>query len=178
MASGESGRYPWPMTMDFQDPEVRKLRAREAARRAFLLYEGEQVKHRSCGIALAETFSLPTAPYQILRKGGLTGKGECGAVRAGEQVLGELLGDPDPSGGVTPRLREAVLRFRQRVEVEVDRGSSPDLICEHLTSPWGAFDSPERKGFCTGMAEKVAELTASCLMEAGVAVELPPLPEK
>src|SRR3982750_511947 len=81
----------------------------DAARRvAFTLYEGVRTPHRSCGIALAETFNVPSRPYQALRKGGITGKGDCGAIRAGEQVLGELLGDPDPTGQVTPGLRAAV----------------------------------------------------------------------
>src|SRR2546425_8452426 len=92
------------------DPAARPLTADEiayitAARdKAFVLYEGVRVPHRSCGIALAETFALATAPYQALRRGGITGKGACGAIRAGEQVLGELLGDPDPVGAVTPEL--------------------------------------------------------------------------
>ena len=30
-----------------------------ARRKAFILYEGRQVPHRSCGIALAETFNVP-----------------------------------------------------------------------------------------------------------------------
>jgi hypothetical protein len=76
--------------------------------KAFVLYEGTRTPHRSCGIALAETFNLPTPAYQSLRRGGITGKGSCGAIRAGEQVLGELLGDPSPTGFVTFELREAV----------------------------------------------------------------------
>jgi len=70
--------------------------------KAFVLYEGVRTPHRSCGIAIAETFSLATPPYQSLRRGGITGKGACGAIRAGEQLLGELLGDPDPTVAVTP----------------------------------------------------------------------------
>src|SRR5512143_3410790 len=85
----------------------------DAARRAaFTLYEGVRTPHRSCGIALAETFGLPTPAYQSLRRGGITGKGACGAIRAGEQVLGELLGDPDPTGVVTPALREAITWYQ------------------------------------------------------------------
>src|SRR5213592_3068372 len=80
--------------------------------KAFVLYEGVRTPHRSCGIALAETFGLPTPAYQALRRGGITGKGDCGAIRAGEQVLGELLGDPDPGGAVTPALRAAVTWYR------------------------------------------------------------------
>src|SRR5258708_17312640 len=76
--------------------------------KAFVLYEGVRVPHRSCGIAIAETFDLPTRPYQALRRGGITGKGSCGAIRAGEHVLGELLGDPDPAGAATPALRTAI----------------------------------------------------------------------
>ena len=99
----ESRREVSPAT-PVNDAAGRPLTAGEqgyvaAARtRAFVLYEGVQVRHRSCGIALAETFGLPTPAYQALRRGGITGAGTCGALRAGEQVLGELLGDPDPTG--------------------------------------------------------------------------------
>src|ERR1700689_4091414 len=87
--------------------------ATAAARaKAFVPYEGVRTPHRSCGIALAETFGLPTRAYQSLRRGGITGKGACGAIRAGEQVLGELLGDPDPTGQVTPELRAAVAWYQ------------------------------------------------------------------
>src|ERR1700749_2706761 len=99
--------------------ESRQLTADEATYvaavrdKAFALYEGVRVPHRSCGIAIAETFDLPTRSYQALRRGGITGKGACGAIRAGEQVLGELLGDPDPTGQVTPELRAAVTWYQQ-----------------------------------------------------------------
>src|SRR5262245_40216321 len=84
-------------------------RARETAH---VLYEGKRVAHRSCGIALAETFGLPSRPYQSLRRGGITGEGECGAIKAGELVIGELLGDPDPRGPVTPPLRAAMIWYQ------------------------------------------------------------------
>src|SRR6478735_5555659 len=80
--------------------------------KAYVLYEGVKTPHRSCGIAIAETFDLPSRPYQALRRGGITGKGACGAIRAGEQVLGELLGDPDPGGAVTAELRAAISWFQ------------------------------------------------------------------
>src|SRR5438270_11927786 len=99
--------------------------------KAFVLYEGTRVPHRSCGIAIAETFALGTRPYQALRRGGITGKGDCGAIRAGEQVLGELLGDPDPAGGVTPELRAAIAWF-QDTWLHRLRGRQPDLVCDHL----------------------------------------------
>ena len=38
--------------------------------KAFVLYEGVRTPHRSCGIALAETFGLATPAYQALRRGG------------------------------------------------------------------------------------------------------------
>ena len=47
-----------------------------ARRKAELLYEGRVTAHRSCGIAMAETFSRPSASYQALRRGGITGTGE------------------------------------------------------------------------------------------------------
>ena len=76
--------------------------------KALVLYDGVETPHRSCGIALAETFDRPTAAYQSLRRGGITGKGRCGAVVAGQLLLGELLGDPDPVGKVTPALKQAM----------------------------------------------------------------------
>lgn len=63
------------------EPERAMIAA--AREKAYILYEGKQVPHRSCGIALAETFDLPTRPYQALRRGGITGCGACGAIRAG-----------------------------------------------------------------------------------------------
>ena len=80
-----------------------KIESIDAARQtAHWLYEGVETPHRSCGIALAETFGLPTEPYQAFRKGGITGEGPCGAIQAGMVILGQILGDPDPTGAVTP----------------------------------------------------------------------------
>ncbi|MEP6861437.1 MAG: hypothetical protein ABJE66_12490 [Deltaproteobacteria bacterium] len=130
--------------------------------KAFTLYEGVQVPHRSCGIAIAETFGVPSRPYQALRRGGITGKGACGAIRAGEQVLGELLGDPDPVGAVTPELRAAVTWFQDAWLTRL-RGNNPDTICDHLVRPHGDFAGPARKAFCTNIAADVAALTAEAL---------------
>src|SRR5262245_25210557 len=105
---------------------LRPLDADEAAYitaarvKANTLYEGVRTPHRSCGIALAETFGLPTRPYQALRRGGITGEGYCGAIRAGEVVLGELLGDPDPTGMVTDVLRAAITWYQGEVPKRID----------------------------------------------------------
>jgi len=153
---------------DATDPAGRDLDAAERAYvdqardKAFVLYEGVRVPHRSCGIALAETFGLATRPYQALRRGGITGEGACGAIRAGEQVLGELLGDPDPIGMVTPVLRDAITWY-QRAASQIDRGGSPDIVCNNLTRRFGDFKSPERAAFCTSIAAQVAALTAEAL---------------
>ena len=133
-----------------------------AREKAFTLYEGVQVPHRSCGIAIAETFGVPSRPYQALRRGGITGKGTCGAIRAGEQVLGELLGDPDPVGAVTPELRAAVTWFQDAWLTRL-RANNPDIICDHLVRPHGDFAGPARKAFCTNIAADVAALTAEAL---------------
>jgi len=149
--------------------EGRALTADEAAyvaaarARAFVLYEGVRVPHRSCGIAIAETFALPTRPYQALRRGGITGKGPCGAIRAGEHVLGELLGDPDPGGAVTPALRAAITWFQDAWLARL-RGGEPDIVCDHLVRPHGDFTGPARKTFCTNLAADVAALTAEALV--------------
>ena len=134
--------------------------------KAFMLYEGVKVAHRSCGIALAETFALPSRPYQSLRRGGITGKGACGAIRAGEQVLGELLGDPDPTGAVTPALREAVTWYQDAWLTRL-RANNPDIVCDHLVRPHGDFMGPARKAFCTNLAAEVAALTAEALCRFG-----------
>lgn len=131
-----------------------------------MLYEGIRTPHRSCGIAIAETFGLPTRPYQALRKGGITGTGTCGAMRAGEQALGEILGDPDPTGVVTPALREAITWY-QEAAARIDRGASPDTICNNLVRPLGDFAGPRRKAFCTSIAAEVAALTAEALVRFG-----------
>ena len=98
--------------------------------KAFGLYEGVRTPHRSCGIAIAETFGLPTASYQSLRRGGITGAGECGAIVAGRLVLGELLGDPDPNGPVTAALRAAMVEYfdgsdlNKNFDVKLEVGAS------------------------------------------------------
>ena len=117
-----------------------------------------------CGIAVAETLGLPTRPYQSLRRGGITGRGACGAIRAGEMALGELLGDPDPTGSVTPELREAVGWYQQQIAQRIDKGESPDLICNNLTRSLGDFIGSRRHTFCTALAADVAELTAEALI--------------
>ena len=62
-----------------EDPRIERARRT----RATTLYEGVETPHRSCGIALAETFCLETPAYQAFRKGGITGAGPCGAIQAG-----------------------------------------------------------------------------------------------
>ncbi len=142
----------------------------DARARAFVLYEGVVVRHRSCGIAIAETFGLPTPAYQALRKGGITGAGTCGALRAGEQVLGELLGDPDPAGAVTPTLRAAITWYQDTAAAQVDRGGAADTVCNNLVRPLGEFSGRRRVGFCTALAGQVAALTAEALVRFAPAV--------
>lgn len=149
-------------------------------RKAYLLYEGKVVPHRSCGIALAETFNLPTQPFQSLRKGGITGEGECGAIKAGELVLGCYLGDPDPTGTVTPELRSAAERYREAWSERVDRGAAArqpavvelDIRCNHLTAPFDDFAGAERQQFCTNIAAEVAQIVAELLIDFGAAFEV------
>lgn len=143
--------------------------------KALILYEGRQTPHRSCGIALAEAFGRPTAPYQSLRRGGITGLGTCGAVTAGQLLLGEFLGDPDPRGPVTAALRAAAQRYDQRVRSEIDRGVSPDFVCNHLTEQWGDFQGEARHAFCTGLVAQVAQIVDETLREQGVEVEATPV---
>ncbi len=142
------------------------------------LYAGREVPHRSCGIALAETFGLPTAPYQALRKGGITGCGECGAIKAGELVLGEKLGDPDPTGPVTPELRLAATFYRETWLARVDRGTGGaggSTVCNDLTSPFDEFLGPERHGFCTELAAGIAATVAETLVRFDALDEIEPV---
>jgi len=147
----------------------------KARQKAYTLYEGKETPHRSCGIALAETFNLPSRPYQSLRKGGITGEGQCGAIKAGELVLGEILGDPDPTGKVTDDLRKAIVLYQNLVKARVDKGRATSIICNDLTEQFAEFNSPERLRFCTNIAATVAECVAEALLEVKREFEITPL---
>ena len=167
-----------------EHPETQRFRELSASERALVaaarakahtLYEGKQVPHRSCGIALAETFNVVTAPYQSLRRGGITGEGECGAVKAGELILGEYLGDPSPTGPVTPELREAAVYYRESWKRRLHRGGSESIVCNRLTEPFDDFQGAERQSFCTELAATVAELVAETLLVFGARFEITPV---
>jgi len=158
--------------------DTERARVDAARKKAFVLYEGREVPHRSCGIALAETFGLATRPYQSLRRGGITGDGECGAIKAGELILGEILGDPDPTGSVTERLRVAATRYRDEWTRRVDRGSggaNGSVICNDLTSPFDDFRGAARQRFCTNIAAEVAAIVADILVRFGALPEITPV---
>ncbi len=138
-----------------------------ARNKAFLLYEGALVPHRSCGIALAETFGLPHAAYQALRRGGITGEGRCGAIVAGELILGQILGDQDPTGQVTEALRGAIEWYQGVVRFRIQIDDSASTVCNDLTRPLGVFHGLERKAFCTNLAAQVAEMTAEAMVRFG-----------
>jgi hypothetical protein len=143
--------------------------------KAFVLYEGTKTPHRSCGIALAEAFGRRPTSYQSLRRGGITGQGTCGAVVAGQLLLGEFLGDTNPTGTVTDGLRVAMHEYQRRVETELDRGRSPDLVCNNMTAPHGDFGSTERHAFCTHVVAQVAQLVDEVLRSHGIAVRPTPV---
>lgn len=140
------------------------------------LYLGEEVAHRSCGIALALTFGLDHRAYQSLRKGGLLGLGPCGALQAGVLVLGEILGDPDPAGPPTAELREAVRRYREQVATEV--GGGFDDSCNARTSAFPDFTSRARLLSCTRLAGAAAAGVAGVLHDIGRAPPLPSPPSR
>lgn len=139
-----------------------------------MLYAGADTPHRSCGIALAEAFGRPTSAYQALRRGGLTGQGTCGAVVAGQLLLGEFLGDPDPTGAPTAALLDAIQRYDAAVAERLGVGETPDLRCAHLTAPLGDFRGPARHAHCTALVASVAEQVERQLHEAGISVEATP----
>ena len=147
---------------------------------AYVLYEGKQTPHRSCGIAIAEVFGLPTASYQSLRKGGITGDGECGAIKAGELILGEILGDPDPTGKITDSLREAAFLYGRLWRERLDLGAGGRTtdgritkICNDLVRPLGDFHGSKRHGYCTRLSAEVVALAAEVLLRSGRNVEIP-----
>ncbi|MBK9035887.1 MAG: hypothetical protein IPL61_32330 [Myxococcales bacterium] len=163
---GESRRDPNGAAHPLAPDAIAYVAAARATAHTF--YAGVRVPHRSCGIAIAETFGLATAPYQALRRGGITGAGACGAIRAGEHVLGEVLGDPDPTGAVTDALR-AAMTWYQAAAATIDRGGAPDIVCANLVRPLGDFAGPRRQAFCTNLAAQVAALTAEALCRFGAA---------
>ena len=122
-------------------------------------------------MALAETFGLPTPSYQALRRGGITGEGACGSIAAGLLVLGELLGDPSPTGPVTPELRDGVSRYRALIAARID--GPAERSCNARTADLGPFTGPVRHGVCTALTATVAEAVATVLWDLGRA---PPLP--
>jgi hypothetical protein len=146
--------------------------------KARVLYQGKVVGHRSCGIALAETFGRPTPAYQALRAGGITGEGTCGSVLAGQLLLGELLGDPDPRGQVTDALREAMVWYQAEIARRLNRGGSPTLVCGDLTGRFPVFHSEQRLDFCTDIVTLVAEVVAQALLRVGAALPDAPIPER
>ena len=160
--------------------EAEKQTIARIHRTTYLMYEGKQVPHRSCGISIAETFGRATPAYQSLRKGGITGKGECGAIKAGELVLGEFLGDPEPTGKITEILKEGAALYRRIWTERFDLGpGSRDgrgnltIICDDLVAPLGEFGGPVRHGYCTALAADVAAVVAEVLLRLGVPVQPP-----
>lgn len=150
---------------------------RRAREKAFVLYEGKQVAHRSCGICLAETFGVPWRAYEALRRGGLTGEGTCGAIRAGEMVLGDLLGPAGPSDPPTEAMREAFRFYQDRWKEIQAKAGWKDTVCNNLVAPHGDFKGPARAGFCTNMAADAAELVAEAMVRAGREFEITAIPE-
>ena len=161
------------LSEDELGPNERDLIA-QARKKAEILYEGKITPHRSCGVCLAETFGLEWRPYQALRRGGVTGEGVCGAIRAGEMILGDLLGPDRPEGDTTEAMKAAILFYQKRwKEIQGESGWG-DTICNTLTSPFADFQSTERKDFCTNMAVVAAELVAETLVRVDYSFEIEP----
>ena len=150
----------------------------EAARAlAEVLYTGEQVAHRSCGVAVAETFGCAPKPYAVLRRGGLTGEGECGAVRAGEMVLAELMAADDPAAALPPSLTAAIAEYRQLCAERLDGGPSGRYICNELTAVFTDFHVPPRQQLCTSIAATIAGSVAEVALKHGATVSVASLPD-
>src|SRR4051812_34322887 len=76
--------------------------------------------------------------------------------------IGELLGDPDPIGAVTPALRAAATWYQAAWPTRLVP-DEPDIVCDNLVRRHGDFAGPARKAFCTNLAAEVAALTAEAL---------------
>jgi hypothetical protein len=161
-----------PLTPD----ETERIQA--ARTKADILYEGKRTPHRSCGVCLAETFGLPWQPYQALRRGGITGEGSCGAIRAGELILGELLGPEGPTDPPGEKLRAGIIYYQERwKEIQQAAGWS-DTVCNTLTRPLGDFHGERRASFCTRMAADAAELVAETLVRLDHPFTIVPFEDK
>jgi hypothetical protein len=148
----------------------------QAREKAYTLYEGKVVPHYSCGICIAETFRLPTRAFQALRKGGVTGDGECGAIVAGRLVLGYFLGDPDPTGPLRPQLLEAMEYYETLWKAHTEPGQRNDIRCNALVGHLaGDFWGEERMGYCTLLASQIAECVAQTLVEFTTEFEISPI---
>lgn len=149
----------------------------EAARRvAECLYRGERVEHRSCGVAVAETFGLNPMPYLVLRRGGLTGEQDCGAVRAGEMALAELIANGQYLGQTPEPLQAAIHDYRAVVRERIGRRPDESLICNSLLEPFGDMASPARWSHCTSLAAEVAALVAEIALRYGADVRVTDIP--
>jgi hypothetical protein len=107
-----------------------------------------------------------------LRKGGITGEGHCGAIRAGELILGEIFGDPDPTAAVTETLAAAVADYGARWKQALFQNERESIVCNDLTGRFAEFRSPERHGFCTNLTEIVARCIAETILAHGGEVEV------
>jgi hypothetical protein len=154
-----------------------------ARQKALALYEGKLVPHHSCGVCMALTFNLPAGPYQALRRGGVTGDGECGAIKGCELVIGQYFGDTDPAGPVSPKFRSAMAHFRSQWEKRAPLGpggrrrpdGTLDIICNHLTGPQGDFAGENRHKFCLDLVATMAEILAETLLKFGATFEIKPV---
>ena len=145
---------------------------REKARR---LYQGDGVPPRSSGVALAEAFDRDHRPYQGLRRGGVTGDGECGAVVAGRLLLGEMFGYPDPTAPVSLALREAMNLYRAAIVKRLEAGGAGSFVCNDLVRRFSVHHSEERIAFCSDIVGTVAEIVAEIALQLGATLEPTPI---
>jgi hypothetical protein len=146
--------------------------------KAHVLYDGKRVEDRSCGCAIAEAFDVPARPYQVLRRGGLTGEGHCGAMLAGELILSDHFGHPDPWGPPTPALRDSILWYRAELARRADRGGAQGTTCNALLYRFPQFGADERHAFCLDLVTVIAEVLAEAILCFGGRLEPTPIPAR
>lgn len=82
-------------------------------------------------------------------------------------MLGELLGDPSPTGPPTDALKVAAARYRAAIAAKIDL--AVDTACNARTARFPTFAGPARLGYCTSLAAIVAETVAEVAWDAGAA---------
>ena len=87
-------------------------------------------------------------------------------------VLGEYLGDPNPTGAMTDALKNGMAHYR-RLLAEAGLAPLAIITCDHLVQNYPDFMGDDRKAFCADLVVKVTEMVEQVLEEQGVQCRAP-----